>query len=132
MGSDLSKELPEIKRFVRITSPGGCIYTFNDENYESRNLVYADSTFFEVFSFDLLTGDPKSVLKSPNSIVLAESLAKKIFKDVNPVGKHLIYNGDMNLMVTGVAKDPPENSHFTFDALLSFNTFSEQEGFYDR
>ncbi|MBU8891582.1 MAG: ABC transporter permease [Bacteroidales bacterium] len=132
MGPDLSKELPEIKKFVRIFSSGGGIYTLNDENYESRNLVYADSTFFEVFSFDLLTGDPKSVLKSPNSIVLTESLANKIFKDVNPVGKQLIYNGDMNLMVTGVAKDPPGNSHFTFDALLSFNTFSEQEGFYGR
>ena len=128
-GPDISNEFPEIKRFVRISPPQEGIYTINNENFDSKQLVYADSTFFEIFTFDLLHGDPKLVLKSPNSIVLAQSLAIKIFKDINPVGQTLVIDGDLLVTVTGIVKDPPSNSQLKFDALLSFNTFSEQEDF---
>jgi putative ABC transport system permease protein len=132
IGPDISNEFPEIKGFVRISPPQEGIYTINNENFDSKQLVYADSTFFEIFTFDLLHGDPKLVLKSPNSIVLAQSLAIKIFKDINPVGQTLVIDGDLLVTVTGIVKDPPSNSQLKFDALLSFNTFSEQEDFNDR
>jgi len=132
MGPDLTQKLPEIKKFVRLSTSQGGAYTYENENYDSKKLLFADSTFFKIFSFKLISGDPESVLEAPNSIVLAEDLAKRIFKDVNPVGKSLVLNGNMNLMVTGIAKNPPTNSHIKFDALVSFNTYSEQEGFYGR
>jgi len=130
MGPDISNQFPEINKFVRISTPQEGIYMFNNENFNSKQLVYADSTFFEIFTFDLLQGDPLQALKFPNSIVLAQSLAKKMFKEVSPIGQSLVLDGDVLLTVTGIVKDPPSNSQLKFDALISFNTVSEHEDFY--
>ncbi|HTE30970.1 MAG TPA: FtsX-like permease family protein, partial [Chryseolinea sp.] len=84
---------------------------------------------FDVFSWKLLKGNPKTALAAPYSIVLTEAMAKKYFGDEDPLGKTLqgtespgrANKGDY--LVTGVMEDVPKNSHFRFDALLSLSTF---------
>lgn len=79
-----------------------------------------DSSFFDVFTFPFLLGDAKNAFKEVNSIVLTESAAKKFFTNENPIGKTLNVDAHGDLMVSGVIKDVPANSHFHFDYLVSF------------
>ncbi|GAB4014673.1 ABC transporter permease [Spirosoma migulaei] len=82
---------------------------------------WADNSFFKVFSFPLLKGDPATALKEPYSLVLTEKTAKKLFGDVDPLGKFVRFDS-LNYTVTGIAKDVPKLSHLRFDALVSFAT----------
>jgi len=85
--------------------------------------MFADSTFFDVFSFRLLRGDPSTCLKEPRSIVLTEEYARKYFGGEDPIGKSLKIEQDTNLsVVTGVMEDIPANSHIRPKMIGSLNT----------
>ncbi len=93
---------------------------------------YATENFFSVFSFDLLKGDPKTALTEPNSIVLTETMAAKLFPGREPVGQTLVLESDggwqqrtINGLVTGVVEDPPTNSHIQFESLVSLATYDQ-------
>ena len=88
-------------------------------------ILYLMAPFFGMFTVPLLYGDPATVLAVPRSIVLTESVARKYFADENPLGRMLRYNDQVDLTVTGVCEDYPDNSHFTFQALVSFTTLAE-------
>src|SRR4030095_8040270 len=88
---------------------------------DETSLLSVDTTFFKVFTFPLVKGNPETALKSTNGILISESLAKKYFGDEDPVGKHLSVDGDQYMVeVTGVFKDVPVHSHFHFDILVSY------------
>ncbi|NEU67628.1 FtsX-like permease family protein [Spirosoma agri] len=89
------------------------------------NALWADRSFFKVFTFPLLAGDPATALKEPYSLVLAEKTARKLFGDINPLGKFVRFD-TLNYVVTGVANDVPKRSHLRFDALVSFATAEAQ------
>ncbi|MEP1096390.1 MAG: ABC transporter permease [Cyclobacteriaceae bacterium] len=99
-------------------------FEFNQEVYYQDNVYAADSTVFEVFDYDFIAGNPKTALEAPNSIVINQSMATKIFKDENPMGQIIKSdrNQGMSLQVTGVYKDVPKASHLIADALISFKT----------
>lgn len=82
---------------------------------------WADNSFFKVFSFPLLQGDPATALKEPYSLILTEKTAKKLFGDADPLGKSVRFD-TLNYNVTGVLKDIPKLSHLRFEALVSFAT----------
>lgn len=89
-----------------------------------EDFYWTDSTFFDLFSFNLLHGDPPTALADPAGLVITESLSRKLFDQANPVGEIIkvkIYDGDqeMNMKVTGVVADPPANSHIQFSGLGS-------------
>ncbi|MEX1137811.1 MAG: ABC transporter permease [Bacteroidota bacterium] len=90
--------------------------------FNERRLFFADAGVFEVFSFELLRGDPKTALAEPNSIILTESMVQKYFEGEDPLGKVLRFQGERDLKVTGVLKDVRPASHFRFDFLASFRT----------
>jgi len=92
-----------------------------DEGFYEENFFYVDSTFFDVFSFDVLRGDPSQILRAPNSLVLTETTARRYFGNLDPVGQSLQVEGT-EMVVTGIVADPPLQSHFTFDFLCSFST----------
>jgi len=83
---------------------------------------WANESFFSVFTFPMLQGNPSSALKNPFSVVLTEKTAKKIFGDADALGKVLTLNNDKSYTVTGVMKDIPQLSHMRFDALASLST----------
>lgn len=85
-------------------------------------MLITESNFFDFFSFKLISGNAKTALREPNSVVLTEKTARKYFGDENPMEKLIIIGeGDYKLTykVTGIAADCPSNSHFGFNALLS-------------
>ena len=94
---------------------------------------WASENFFKLFSFKLISGDPNTALSEPNSIVITESTAKKLFDDEDPLGKMievrggaLTFRGNImkNATITGVVEDPPKTSHIQFEILASFITYA--------
>lgn len=124
----ISKEVKGVEEATRLFSFGGSnVIEYGDLKFEERNLAAADSNFFQVFGFEILKGDPKTALSKPNTIVISEAIAKKIFKDENPIGKSLTQN-EQDFEVVAVMQNVPENSHFKFDYLFSTVSFPFLEG----
>jgi putative ABC transport system permease protein len=127
-GPALVNDYPEVVEYTRINPPQNSLFSFGDESYYEDDILFADSSFFKLFTIPLLHGDPETALTVPRSIVLTESVARKYFGDEYPVGKVLRYNDQADLTVTAVCTDYPDNSHFTFQALISFSTLVEFRG----
>jgi putative ABC transport system permease protein len=127
MGPTLKNEFPEIKNFARIWWTNKFQLTYDEKRLYLPQVLFADSTFLDLFEFKLVRGDRKTALQQPKSAVITESTADKLFGKENPIGKTVThYGGDTsNFIVTGVLKDVPQNSQIQFDALFSFNTIIE-------
>ncbi len=88
--------------------------------------LYADASFFQVFTFPLLEGDPATALKEPNSLVLTEKSAHKLFGETQVLGR-LVVMDTITYVVTGIMKDIPKLSHMRFESLASFATVALQQ-----
>ena len=125
LASAMVTEIPGVEAATRVNLRNNMVFKNGDLSFTEDKMVFADSNFFQFFSFTLLEGDPATALKEPNSIVLTPELAKKYFKG-EALGKLItIGNQNKSFKVTGIAATPPHNSHFSFAALLS--TSSEKE-----
>ena len=130
MGTMLREEYPEIRNAAQFVRRREFIVASQDVQVDATS-VYADSNFLEIFSFPLLRGDPKAVLRDPNACLVTETLAKKLPGDNDPVGKIVsIYdrNRKYDLRVAGVLKDVPANAHFRFDFLGSLDHVRSRAG----
>ncbi|HEC43219.1 MAG TPA: FtsX-like permease family protein [Bacteroides sp.] len=122
-GPNLTNDYPEIANFTRIDHAGStALFAIGDEKFYEHDVLYVDSSFFELFTVPFIIGDPESALKTSRSIVLTESTARKYFGEENAMGKTMRYNDQYDLTVTGICKDYPKNSHLEFNALISFAT----------
>jgi putative ABC transport system permease protein len=118
-GPQLSRTFPAIAAFTRTIKAGGVV-RYQDKVFDEPGLLYADSSFFSIFSFPLLEGDPRTALNAPERVVLTRKLARKYFGDEDPVGKVVNIGRLGDCLVTGVAADPPGNSQVQFDLVASF------------
>jgi len=119
---ELKASFPEVENYARVQWYGETLIERNDKKFYQSGGMFADSTFFEIFSFSLLEGNKKTALKNPNSIVITQEVANKFFADKNPVGETLTFNekdGKHEYLITGLAENPPSNSHFHFSFLIS-------------
>lgn len=138
VGPAMKAEFPEVLDFVRIV-PNSLFmnaYTLSykegkggEKIYAEKNMYLVDASFFNVFSYPLLSGDRKSCLTEPFSMVISASMAKKYFGDTDPLGKILDMNGSMSIKVTGVFADIPDNSHIKFDMLVSLSSIKPNYGY---
>jgi len=124
MGPALLRDFHEVENYVRFQQ-WNLLVTKDDKAFYEPDSFIADSTVFDVFSFPLVKGNSKTALTEPHSVVLTESMAKKYFGDADPMGQ-LLKMDDDQYKITGVAKDVPENSHFQFNFLISFSTWSSR------
>lgn len=122
VGNHMNQDFPEVLDYVLMHSSQAQI-SEGEKYFELESPYYASANFFEVFSIPLIQGVDSLVLKEPWTVVLSESLAKKIFGDENPVGKRIKQNDATDFTVTGVYKDIPERSHMNFDLLYSFESY---------
>jgi len=123
-GPTFHEEVPEIENFCRMDfANNGLMWVDPANKYLEDHLLYADSTFFEVFSMELIEGDPASCLDEPNTILISESKVIQYFPEGNPIGKSIAMNDDSTLYtVSGVVADAPRNSHFYYDFICSYST----------
>lgn len=127
-GPAMLADIPEVKTYVR-THPmyGGAVAAYKREDgdatiFREEKMQFADSTFFDVFTYRAWQGDLNTALDQPNSVVITKSVADKYFKrDEDPLGKTLQISGgwsDGDYEITAILDEVPENSHFTFDFLF--------------
>jgi putative ABC transport system permease protein len=130
MAQAMVQDFPEVESAVSLSPLWGfglTRETFSIKNiernikFDERNALAVDSTFFQVFTFPLIKGNPKTALTQVNTCLISESTARKYFGDEEPVGKKLAVNSDTDFVeVAGVFKDVPKASHFHFDFLVSY------------
>ena len=127
VGPALKKDFSEVAEIVQFSGRADILLEYNERSFQEGNSFYVDETVFDIFSWPLLSGNPKTALKDPYTIVLTESTAKKYFGNEDPIGKTMDGVGgranDGIYTVTAVMKDVPANSHFSFDVLMSMSSF---------
>jgi putative ABC transport system permease protein len=130
IGPSLLEEFPEITGMARLSPPRESYFIVEGKSRQLKDVIFADSSIFDIFTFPLISGNADWALSEPFTMVLTESASGYLFGDENPIGKVLKYNGQYNFKVTGIAKDPPANSHIYFNAILSFSSLYEMEGYH--
>ncbi|MEQ9466379.1 MAG: FtsX-like permease family protein [Ekhidna sp.] len=128
-GPTMPIEFPEVEDATRLRSSGNWIIKKKDtENaYNEDDVVYADKNFFTFWDFELLNGNPETCLERPNTLVISQSLADKVFGDEDPIGKIVVLDNSDDWEVTGVYADMPSNSHFSFNMMLSMESREEAQ-----
>jgi putative ABC transport system permease protein len=116
----LKATYPEVQEAIRIVPEGGGVITYQNTHIKADNIFFSDKNVFDIFSFPFLYGEPSTALSTPQTIVLTEGLAKKIFGDAqNALGQTIYFDNNFPNKITGVIKDIPGNSHLRFEALRS-------------
>ncbi len=128
LAEGLKNHIPEVEAVTRLHGTA-LIFNHDNELYKEVNVLYADSTFFDVLGYSLIEGNPAEVLKDPFSLVLTENSALKYFgsealEEGRVIGQLLKSDVD-TYMVTGIMENVPDNSHLDFDMLVSMSTFQD-------
>lgn len=124
-GPLLKENFSEVEDYVKLFPSSEAVFKKEDITFRENMVAYAMPSYFDIFSFKMLEGDPKTALAEPFKVCLSESTAKKYFGEGNPIGQTITRNGTQQFEVTGVYEDPPANSHLKYEVLLSYITFSD-------
>ena len=127
MAHAMVRDFPEVELATSLTpvfGPNMSKPTFAIEyeeiRFDEKNVYAADTTFFDVFSFEFIMGDPNTAFRVPHAVIITREISEKYFGTSNPIGKMLTVNEEIDLMVTGVLENLPSNIHFHFDFLISY------------
>ncbi|MCK9453090.1 MAG: ABC transporter permease [Bacteroidales bacterium] len=124
IGEWLQGEFPEIESFTRISTNGGILITTDDVRVKF-NYLLADSTFFNIFNFDLIEGEKETALKTRNSVVLSREFANRIFGSDSPMHQLIKIDG-VSCVVNGVVEDISQKSNFrSWDAIINFRALAD-------
>jgi putative ABC transport system permease protein len=131
----LENKYPEIENIVRLDKEfgggGAAILKYSDENQQKSidvtDIIYADSSFFNIFSFKVFLGDADKALADPNTIVLTRSIAERLFGTENPMGKSIKFFSKsrditLDLIITAIIEDTPVHSSIAYNGIISFAT----------
>lgn len=114
--------------------PDDGLVSFEDKRFMEDEILFADENFFQFFDFKLVSGDPESVLGSPNSLVISETLAEKYFGGDNPLGKtiHIRQNEEYPFIISGVFRDSEEiRSHLAFELVGNIEFYDSRRWFHN-
>ena len=119
LSETMKRELSVVENSVRISTSGRSLVEYNKVPLYTENLIYVEPSLFEVFDYELVAGNEATVLQAPNTAVLTETMAKKIFSKENPIGKIIKIDNSTDLEVVGVMKDPSKFTSMEFDLLVA-------------
>jgi putative ABC transport system permease protein len=123
-GIAAERDLPEVRNAARFVFFNETLVSRGEKRFYETGGFYADSSVFEVFSFPLIKGNPKTALRRPNTIVVTKDFAERYFGEEDALGQTLTFDAQNEFQITGVLSNVPSNSHFTFDFLVSMATYS--------
>lgn len=130
LGRVFTEELSGVTSYTRFYKPQPQIVRNEEVHFKEEGIFATDSTFFNIFSFELLKGNPETALKQPYSMVITPHIARKYFDEEQAVGKSLqLGEGKKAYTITGIVATPPSNSHIQFDILTSIYTYGDVEYF---
>ncbi len=129
VGPEIQKAFPEVENQVRFYYPftHGEI-KYGDESFNEEKPVFTDPSYFDVFSYPLKSGNPKTALSEPNKVVFSEELALRYFGNEEAIGKLIEFSfedGETTLQVTGVLESPRKDSHLRLNMLISISTLDQ-------
>ena len=130
IGKEIKNAFPEVADYTRFTRTESLV-KYGDKTFKEKNILFAQSSFFKLFSFPLVTGKADSSLLTINHAVITEETARKYFGDEDPYGKMITLDGASDFEVAGVVKSIPSNSHFKFDILLSYENLIKNSRSWD-
>lgn len=128
----MAEDYPQVQAYTRLAGLNG-VYTheamleYEHTFVKSDQAFYADSSFFQVFNYPLIEGEPETALKAPNSIVLSEQMAKNLFGTTNAVGKVVSVDNTAKMTVTGVMRITDAPTHIPLNTLVSWTTQYQPE-----
>jgi len=120
----IRNDFPDIEKITRIIPYGGT-FKYNENVFNELNDFFADSNFFDVFTVNVLRGNPKKALSDPFSVMLTEETAKRYFGNEDPMNKVIRWNNQYDFKVTGIYKSLPTTSHFHPDLLMTMSTMND-------
>ena len=130
VGKEIKNAFPEVAEYTRF-SRSESLVKYEDKTFKERNILYAQSSFFDLFSFPLIDGKPDSSILAINHAVITEKTARKYFGTENPIGKMITIDGANDFEVAGIVKSIPGNTHFKFDILLSYENLIKSSRSWD-
>ncbi|MCK4494802.1 MAG: ABC transporter permease, partial [Candidatus Aminicenantes bacterium] len=122
LGPAVIKEMPEVLNAVRFVQDMRPVLEYGEKKFNEQNFFFADPSVFDVFSFSLMKGSKESALRNPFSMVITEEMAGKFFGEEDPIGKTVLYNAEHPVLVTGIIKNLPVNTHLKCDFLVSYSS----------
>ena len=130
VGPALKDEFPEIKSFARLGYSTHYLVKYKDKSFRIHGFVNADSTIFDVLTFDFIQGD-KRALDQPGSIVVTKSFARQVFGDEDPMNKLISFADRSNkvFQVSALIEDLPSNSHLNIKALLPSHALTDNDDY---
>ncbi|ASZ09485.1 ABC transporter permease [Chitinophaga pendula] len=126
LGHAIVSDLSDVTDFTRIRQYESGIFDFQGKKLMEKKVLLAEPNFFRFFSFPLVKGDT-TALENPGSVVVTEDFARRVFGEADPIGKTLNFLDKFPLIVTGVVRNIPGNSHLQFNVLIAYNTFNLQD-----
>ncbi|RPI42304.1 MAG: ABC transporter permease, partial [Bacteroidetes bacterium] len=127
VGQAIYENFDQVEDFTRFTITDG-VFSRGETQFREEAVYLADTSFFEIFSFEIITGDPGTALREPLVMFLSESTAKKYFGDVDPIGESLRFDGGPEVKIVGLFRDAPGNSHLKPDMVISWETLVHFRG----
>ncbi len=121
MGPTMATEFPEIESFTRFWNWGDQLLELGEKKITIERVAGVDSSFFEIFDYPLILGDPGEVVDEPLDAVVSEEVAMKLFNKMEVVGETFVLDGDQ-CIIRGVMENVPENSHLQFNILLNIKS----------
>lgn len=128
MAEAMKDDFPEIVNVTRFAAFRKVLVSFENKAFYETRVVFTDAATFDIFSFPFVAGDKNKIYVDPYSVVITETKAKKYFGEKNPIGKSLKIDEKFFVTVTGVIKDLPKNTRFTYDIFISFSPIAELRG----
>ena len=122
MGPQMLNDFPEVVNYARYYRQGKQFFRNGDLGFTIDRLFLVDSTFLEIFDFELVAGDRATALDEPNSILLTRETALKFFNSLEDALDGNLVMADRTVNITGILEDTPENSSMQFDALGSITS----------
>ncbi|MBC3789077.1 ABC transporter permease [Spirosoma utsteinense] len=118
----------EVEDYVNVLRRGSAVVDYKEKSLKVEKVYIASQSFFTVFSYPLMAGNPATALAEPNTVVLSESVAQRLFGRENALGKTIQQNRKEAVKITGVFKDFPANTHLQPDYIIPHATFVSQAG----
>jgi putative ABC transport system permease protein len=118
----LLNEFPEIEKAARYYPPGRMIVKYKDRIFYESGCRFVDPDFLLIFTFGMIAGEKRSALSRANSVVMTKDSALKYFGDEDPIGKTLTLDNKIDVVVTGITENIPNNSSIVYDFLVSMET----------
>lgn len=124
----LKEDFPEIEDITRLLSVGRATISRGEDSYVEEGVAIVDPNVFEFFNLEFVSGDPATALVRPTDMVLTQRAAERYFGSENPIGQTLNFMGQMDVTITAVIADLPDNTHMVFELLGSLEAVTLMMG----